>query len=157
MNAFRTKPMTYPWPPLLFGLSAATALMLDMRYPLPVADTGGLLARAIGFTLVVSAIAMDLWAIKTLIERKTAVLPHHCTRHLVTCGPFALTRNPIYLGYTLLLAGVGLIDGNAWCFVMAILFVALTSLYAIHQEEQHLLSRFGIDFERYSRRTARWI
>ncbi|SIQ12898.1 Protein-S-isoprenylcysteine O-methyltransferase Ste14 [Rhizobium sp. RU20A] len=157
MNAFRTRPMTYPWPPMLFGLSAATALLLDMRMPLPLADDGGLPARLAGFCLIGVAILIDLWAIKTLMERKTAVLPHHCTRHLVTCGPFGLTRNPIYLGYTGLLAGIGLIEANVWCFVVAIIFVAVTSHYAIRQEEQHLLSRFGIDYERYARATTRWI
>ncbi len=157
VNAFRTKPMTYPWPPMLFGLCAATALLLEMRFPLPLADDGGLAARLAGLLLVMLAITVDLWAIKTLLDRRTSVLPHHSTRFLVTCGPFGLTRNPIYLGYTVILAGIGLLDANVWCFLMAMLFVAATSLYAVPQEELHLLSRFGVEFERYSQRTARWI
>jgi protein-S-isoprenylcysteine O-methyltransferase Ste14 len=94
---------------------------------------------------------------KTLIERHTAVLPHRRSSHLVTCGPFRLTRNPIYLGYTIMMVGCGLITLNPWFFIMASLAVALTTAFAVRNEELHLLSRFGFEFERYCRTTSRWI
>ncbi|HXV29307.1 MAG TPA: isoprenylcysteine carboxylmethyltransferase family protein, partial [Sinorhizobium sp.] len=67
------------------------------------------------------------------------------------------TRNPIYLGYTLVMVGIGLMTLNPWFFVMATVAVALTTLVAVRNEERHLLSRFGFEFERYCRHTARWI
>ncbi len=72
---------------------------------------------------------------KTLIERHTAVLPHRRSSHLVTCGPFRLTRNPIYLGYTIMMVGCGLITLNPWFFITASLAVALTTAFAVRKED----------------------
>ena len=106
---------------------------------------------------VLIALFLDIWAMKTLIERHTAVLPHRGSSHLVTCGPFRFTRNPIYLGYTIMMVGFGLITLNPWFFILASASVALTTAFAIRNEELHLLSRFGFEFERYCRATSRWI
>jgi protein-S-isoprenylcysteine O-methyltransferase Ste14 len=157
MNAYRAKPLSFPWPPLLYGTAALIALILIRVYPIPVARGHGWVPWLSGGALILLAISIDLWAVKTLIERSTAVLPHRCATCLVTCGPFRFTRNPIYLGYTLVMIGVGLMTLNPWFFIMAIVAVTLTTLFAIRNEEQHLLSRFGFEFERYCRHTARWI
>jgi protein-S-isoprenylcysteine O-methyltransferase Ste14 len=157
MNAYRAKPLSFPWPPLLYGTAALIALVLIRVYPIPVAHGHGWVPRLSGGVLILLAISIDLWAVKTLIERSTAVLPHRCATCLVTGGPFRFTRNPIYLGYTLVMIGVGLMTLNPWFFIMAIVAVALTTLFAIRNEERHLLSRFGFEFERYCRHTARWI
>ena len=84
-------------------------------------------------------------------------MPHRCATHLVTCGPFRYSRNPIYLGYTLMTTGIGLVLGNGWFLVGALIAALVTSYLAIRREESHLLSRFGFEFERYCRTTRRWI
>lgn len=157
MNAYRTKPLSFPWPPLLYGMAALMALVLVRVYPITVTHERGWLSWVSGAALILSAVFLDFWAIKTLLDRHTAVLPHRCATCLVTCGPFRFTRNPIYLGYTLVMIGVGLMTLNPWFFIMAIVAVALTTLIAVRNEERHLLSRFGFEFERYCRQTARWI
>ena len=114
-------------------------------------------AWAGGGLFVVAAVVLDVWAMRTLLDCHTTILPNRCSTYLVTSGPYRFTRNPIYLGYTLTTAGIGLALLNPWCIVTAIVAAAVTSLVAIRREELHLLSRFGIDFERYCNGTARWI
>jgi protein-S-isoprenylcysteine O-methyltransferase Ste14 len=157
MKAYRAKPMTYPWPPVLYVVAMLAAVALGRLGPISVVHSQGWIPWLAGAALIVVAVSLDIWAMKTLIERHTAVLPHRRSSHLVTCGPFRLTRNPIYLGYTIMMVGCGLITLNPWFFIMASLAVALTTAFAVRNEELHLLSRFGFEFERYCRTTSRWI
>ena len=157
MNAYRAKPLTYPWPPLLYVAAILGAVALGRALPISVVHGHGWVPWLLGSALIVVAVFLDVWAVKTLIERRTAVLPHRCSSHLVTCGPFRYTRNPIYLGYTIMMVGFGLITLNPWFFIMASASVAVTTAFAIRNEELHLLSRFGFEFERYCRATSRWI
>jgi protein-S-isoprenylcysteine O-methyltransferase Ste14 len=133
------------------------AVALGRSAPIAVAHSQGWIPWLAGAALVLTALFLDIWAMKTLIERHTAVLPHRGSSHLVTCGPFRFTRNPIYLGYTIMMVGFGLITLNPWFFILASASVALTTAFAIRNEELHLLSRFGFEFERYCRATSRWI
>ena len=157
MNAYRMKPLAFPWPPLVYGAAIAAALLLQSYFPLVVDDTNIWIARAAGGALILAAVVLDVWAMRTLLDCHTTILPNRCSTHLVTSGPYRFTRNPIYLGYTLATAGIGLAVLNPWCIATAIVAAALTNVIAIKREEMHLLSRFGIDFERYCNGTTRWI
>ncbi|KQS88280.1 MULTISPECIES: methyltransferase family protein [unclassified Rhizobium] len=157
MNAYRAKPMTYPWPPALYLVVMLCAVMLGRWAPISVSHSHGWAPWLAGAALITMAVSLDIWAMKTLIERHTAVMPHRCSSHLVTCGPFRYTRNPIYLGYTILMVGFGLINLNPWFIIMASVAVPVTTAFAVRNEELHLLSRYGFEFERYCRATNRWI
>jgi protein-S-isoprenylcysteine O-methyltransferase Ste14 len=157
MNAYRSKPLAFPWPPLVYGLAILTSLLLQAAIPLTVPETDIWITRAAGGALICLAICLDVWAMRTLLDSHTTVLPHRCSTHLVTNGPYRFTRNPIYLGYTLAMAGIALLTLNPWFLLTGIVAVVVTSTVAVRREELHLLSRFGIDFERYCHRTSRWI
>lgn len=158
MNAYRAKPLRYPWPPLIYGGAILLAITAErLVAPMPLTAANPMLLPAVGFALALCAVSLDLWAVKTLIERQTAVLGTGCARHLVTCGPFRFSRNPIYLGYTLLTVSIGLISANAWFLPAALLAVITAQWSIIRCEEQHLEQRFGFDYECYCKRTRRWI
>lgn len=158
MNAYRLKPLSFPWPPVLYGVAILMALLANRFLGLlPSVMPNGYLFYAIGALLVATALVLDLWAIKTLIDYRTTAMLHRGAARLVTCGPFRYSRNPIYLGYTLITLALGFLTGNAWFFVAAISAAIVTTIIAIRKEEMHLLARFGIDFEQYCQRTRRWI
>jgi protein-S-isoprenylcysteine O-methyltransferase Ste14 len=158
MNVYRAKSLRYPWPIALNGLAVIVAMAMARVQPLPVIEIHGQWILWItGAAFVTGGVCLCLWAVRTLLDRQTTVLPYRCSSHLVTTGPFRLTRNPIYLGYTFIMIGMGLIALNPWLLVMTIVTVIVTTVYAVRAEERHLLSRFGIEFERYCRRTRRWI
>lgn len=157
MNAYRLKPLSFPWPPFLYGGALACAVVLHRFVPLPAPQINATLAWASGAFIVCLAVSLCVWAVKTLVDSNTTILPNRCSSHLVTRGPFRFTRNPIYLGETLLMAGIGLLTGNPWFFVMAVVAALATTFIAIRHEERHLLARFGIEFEHYCKSTRRWI
>jgi protein-S-isoprenylcysteine O-methyltransferase Ste14 len=157
MNAYRAKPLTYPWPPLLFGLAILSAFGLGRMAPIEMVHSHGWAPVIAGSILIAVAACLHVWAWRTLLDRHTTVLPHRCSTHLVTCGPYRFTRNPIYLGNTIMMAGIGLAVLNPWFMIMSAITVVVTTLFVIRNEELHLLSRFGFEFERYRRTTSRWI
>lgn len=85
-----------------------------------------------------------------------AVASGHITKNaaLTTFGPYAYTRNPLYLGSILI--GVGFaVAARTWWIVAAILVLFLAIyLPVIASEEEYLRSRFP-DFDAYSRRVPR--
>lgn len=152
------RPNTIPWPPLLYAGGAVAALLLDRAIPLPpwlvLAQLPAV--RLLGDVLLVLGVALDLWAMVTMWRQHANILPHRAATALITTGPFALSRNPIYLGNTLLILGAGLAFGIAWLLPMGLLAAALTSHLAIAREEAHLNARFGAAWRDYTGRVPRW-
>jgi protein-S-isoprenylcysteine O-methyltransferase Ste14 len=147
-----------PWPPLLSLAAIAASLALNYFYPLPY--LGSPLADilfAAGWLLVAGAVALGLSAVRTLHRHRTTVLPMRAANELVTTGPYAISRNPIYLGIAMATVGIGLITGIVWFFGAAFLAAALTHRLAILPEERHLDARFGKRFRDYRRSVRRWI
>ncbi|MCO6186125.1 isoprenylcysteine carboxylmethyltransferase family protein [Rhizobium sp. L1K21] len=157
MNEYRSRPLNFPWPPLIYAVAALLALAAHLYLPTPLSPLNGIIFRAVGGFMIALGLFFDLWALKTLHQSGTTVMPNRCATHLVTTGPFQYTRNPVYLGYTLSLSGLGFLLGIVWLPVAAIAAATLTYFLAIRREELHLLSRFGCDFERYRRRARCWI
>lgn len=152
------RPTRFPWPPVLYIAAIAIAIALSIFVPLPwfgspFAD----LLLAIGCLLVLAFIALTVTAIRTMGRAGTTVVPTQAARQLVTSGPFSITRNPLYLGDTLLMFGVGLIAGWIWFFVMGLAAAFLTHRLAILPEERHLASRFGKKYLDYKKKVRRWI
>ena len=87
----------------------------------------------------------------------TPVIPFHPSTALVTGGWFRLTRNPMYLGLTLILLGVALIDGSLGAFLPLPVFVGILHFRFIRSEEAFLEGIFGEEYRRYRASVRRWI
>lgn len=146
------RPNAVPWPPIILVGAAVTAFVAGTVLPLRLD-----VPPALGWIAGAAALALDGWAMATMARAHTNILPHRAAGRLVTTGPFALTRNPIYVGNALLLAGVGLAVGSAWFLLAAAAAAVATHHLAVLREERHLAARFGADWEAYARRTPRWI
>src|SRR5690606_14783138 len=71
-----------------------------------------------GMVCCILAAALPLWAILRFRDARTHVEPHKPTTALVVTGPYRYTRNPIYLGFLLLVLGLALIFANPWALLM---------------------------------------
>lgn len=76
---------------------------------------------------------------------------------LVSTGIYRLTRNPMYLGLFLVLAGWAIYLTNAVAFAGPLLFALYIDRFQIVPEERALAAKFGTAFDNYRRRTRRWI
>jgi protein-S-isoprenylcysteine O-methyltransferase Ste14 len=158
MSAVERGSSALPWPPILYVAAIAAGIVLSWVAPLPWLGEplAGMLLVA-GIALLVAAIAMVVLSINTLHAAKTTVRVDRPAQHLVQNGPYSISRNPIYLGFTLFMIGVGLAAGMIWFIILAIVAAFLTQKLAIEREEPHLDQRFGKKYRDYCKRVRRWI
>jgi protein-S-isoprenylcysteine O-methyltransferase Ste14 len=79
------------------------------------------------------------------------------TSAMVIRGVYKISRNPMYLGFLLMLTSVAVVLMNALAFVLLTVFIAYMHRYQIVPEERMLLSKFGKEFETYRKTVRRWI
>jgi hypothetical protein len=75
---------------------------------------------------------------------------------LVTSGPFALCRNPMYLGHVIFLAGLAL-SLRSWLGAAIAVGTALFLQFRVLRDERRLAERFGEPYMQYCSRVKRWI
>ena len=90
-------------------------------------------------------------------KHKTTVVPHQTPSALIQTGIFRRTRNPIYLGDALVLAGLIL----RWDAVLALplvpIFIWIIEKRFIIAEEDRMRREFRADFARYASKVRRWM
>jgi protein-S-isoprenylcysteine O-methyltransferase Ste14 len=104
MNARRARPNSIPWPPILLVSLTMLAIVLNIVAPLEIGISG---TRSLGVILIAAALGIDLWAMRTLHDSKTTIMPTAARRTWSPNGPFRYSRNPIYLANMVLMAGMG--------------------------------------------------
>ena len=76
---------------------------------------------------------------------------------LITAGPYAFVRHPLYLGTFLIGVGFCVIVRNLWVGVAALGFFLLLYRRKMDEEETMIRGEVGAEFERYERAVPRWI
>lgn len=151
-------PNIIPWPPLLYIAACVCAYGLSRIYELP--WPGGMTGEWLFMSgLLIGAIAIFI-DVRTFIElrnHKTTVMPTKTANRLVTSGPFAISRNPIYLSNTMICFALAFIFANAWFIVGGLVAAFATHHLAILREERHLEARFGTAWRHYAKKVRRWI
>lgn len=149
------RPRTLIPPPLVYAIGLALSWWLEQHYPLDFDVTP--LLHIIGWTGVIAGGALMLWAALTLWRHHSTVNPYKGASELVTSGPFAFSRNPIYLADVWVYLGVMLLIGSLWPLVFAPLVWVTMRYGVIANEETHLRARFGASYHDYCARVRRWI
>ncbi len=148
-------PNRFPWPPVLSGTLAVAAVVLGHVAPIGPALPAWL--SDAGWALFGVAALFATWAAHTMRAAATNIYPHRGADRLVDHGPFAISRNPLYLASLGILAGLGFATGIAWFWVATAVDAVLLKELAIKREEAHMAARFGDAWERYRGRVPRWI
>ena len=145
-------------PPLVLMAAAGLGIWL-LRDAMPVLQiefTGQrVAAAALAFAGVLVCVAGVL-AFR-LANTTTNPMKPAATSSLVTSGVFRFSRNPMYVGFTLLLLGWGVFVGNALALFVIVVFIWYLTRFQIVPEERALRSMFGTEYEVYCRVVRRWI
>jgi protein-S-isoprenylcysteine O-methyltransferase Ste14 len=149
------RPNVLPWPPMIYVASALAAFALGRFYPLEFVHYHVFII--FGTILTFVGFALDLWAMVVMWRARTNILPHRGADSLIDSGPFRFTRNPIYLGNTVVMMGVSFYFDNGWFLLLGLVAAILVDHLAIRREEIHLAKRFGDEWRNYSTRTPRWL
>jgi protein-S-isoprenylcysteine O-methyltransferase Ste14 len=73
-------------------------------------------------------------------------------RELATTGPYARTRNPLYLGSAFLAIGFAIAGHSWWAGSLVLIYFAVFYYAVMRNEERDLRARFGIIFDAYAAR-----
>ena len=148
----------FVWPPVIYGTATLLSALLAWLVPLavtPGTDTNVIIP--IGIAVIVAGVLIVFGATRLFRRAGTPVAPIKPSSALVTGGIYRWTRNPMYLGLSVILLGIGLATGSIWFFIgMAIAMFAVTKL-AIEKEEIYLADKFGAAYLDYKSRVRRWI
>lgn len=149
-------PSRIPWPPLLLVGAGGLAWLMGRLVPVPWPGLDDPGARVIGWSILAAGIGLMLWAIVEFRRARANIRPDRAATTLITTGPFAIWRNPIYMADVLILAGLAQPTLNLWFLAAAGLFALAVYRLAILPEEAHLDARFGEAYRSYVARSRRW-
>ena len=110
-----------------------------------------------GAVVFVLALALFAWAIVTLTRAGSNVPTNRPTTTIVESGPYAFTRNPIYLGMFLGLIGLAIAFDNLWLLMMLAPFAPVIRYGVVAREEAYLERKFGDVYRGYRLRVRRWL
>jgi protein-S-isoprenylcysteine O-methyltransferase Ste14 len=110
-----------------------------------------------GFVLVVGGLALGGSAARLFVRKKTGLKPFSPSTAFVVEGPYHFTRNPMYLGMTVMLLGVAIVLGTLTPLVAPIAFVAIITWRFIIPEEAHMERTFGASYVEFKGRVRRWL
>jgi protein-S-isoprenylcysteine O-methyltransferase Ste14 len=153
MNALELK-----IPPVTVALLAGAAMWLassalpSLAFPLPY-------KHLLTVILVVAGGVVAGLGVVSFRRAQTTVNPlrPQAASSLVTTGIYRFSRNPMYLGILLLLAGVAVFLANAAALIVLPAFVVYMNLFQIKPEERALSAIFGPELTAYQQRVRRWM
>ena len=144
-------------PPLVVFTSAALMAGLAYTFPgaaidLPARLIPALVLAAIGFVCIAAGII-------EFRRHETTIDPRQPQRSssLVDTGIYRFTRNPMYLGFLVVLTGWAVYLGNLLPFIVLPMYVLYLGNYQIGPEERHLAAKFGDRYDAYRGKVRRWL
>jgi protein-S-isoprenylcysteine O-methyltransferase Ste14 len=142
-------------PPLLFLLSIATGVALELLRPLPVIPAS--LERALGIPLLLLGIALLAWGATEFTRRGTNVPTNLPSLRIVRSGPYRFSRNPIYVGFFGIQLGIALWVNGGWLLLTLAAALLVLRFGVIAREERYLERKFGARYRAYQQRVRRWL
>jgi protein-S-isoprenylcysteine O-methyltransferase Ste14 len=112
----------------------------------------------VGFVFVLTGESIRLWGV-SIVGSETRTTGAVGGTNLVTTGPFAYVRNPLYLGNMFLYFGIGVMSNALfpWLVVAGIILFFIQYYLIVTLEEEYLAKSFSSAFEDYSRRVRRFL
>ncbi|HBG98702.1 MAG TPA: isoprenylcysteine carboxylmethyltransferase family protein [Rhodobacteraceae bacterium] len=140
-------------PPILFALLLLALVPLGLWQPAPT------FARPV--MLWVMPLALGLLALISarlhFARNDSEIMTFDTPRNMVTGGAFARSRNPMYLGFLLILLAAALGTGSAWSLIAPLVFFAACQWWYIPAEEANMHRTFSPAFADYTGRVRRWL
>ena len=143
-------------PPLIYLAFLALALALHYCcWPLPM-GMPAVIRHGLAVVLTSGALSLLEGARSKFQQAGTEMRPWLPTTAIVELGPYRWTRNPMYLGVTMIYLAIGL-WADSWLPVL-LLWPLLETLKrgVILREERYLTEKFGDEYCRYKERVPRW-
>ena len=152
--------------PIMVGLLPWALSMLTLRYGWT--ETGPASWNLVGLIPVLAGIVGLVWVFSVMFAQfpklpenleleKGELLWSMTSRVLITHGPFAFSRNPMFLSGLTVLLGWAVFYGSVVILILAIVGCIFANYFKVPREERGLEGRFGEAYRRYKQRVPRWL
>lgn len=142
--------LTWPEPFLLVLVTLGLAITHGLQWP---SSTGQVVASGVGALFALMGMALIVWSVRSFPTAGPGhyVRPDH---QLISHGPYALARHPIYLGAFLIWFGLALGFQSIMTFLMTLLYVIPSYVLYMRDEEKMLRSHMGDVYRDYCERVG---
>jgi protein-S-isoprenylcysteine O-methyltransferase Ste14 len=130
--------------PLALGILAHESI------PVPLAMVVWL-RYALGIPLLMAGVLLAAWSV-----REVGSIEVDAPMKLITTGPYAFSRNPMYMAWNLIYAGTILLVNSRWLLLLFTFVLAFTHYREILREESNLEERFGEEYREYCKNVRRY-
>jgi protein-S-isoprenylcysteine O-methyltransferase Ste14 len=144
-------------PPFIFLGFLAVAAVLEAVVPLPLLAAHAFPRYLAGAALAAGGIVMIAMGTRRFLAAGTNIPPTLPTTALVVDGIYRRTRNPLYLGTTLVYLGLGVAAGSLWAIGLIVPLMWVINVGVVAREERYLERKFGDTYRAYKARVRRWI
>jgi protein-S-isoprenylcysteine O-methyltransferase Ste14 len=137
-------------------LLITVGLMIVLHFVFPLVKWIPLPWNLLGLIPLLAGIILNIQADKRFHQANTTVKPFEESNALVTDGVYRMTRNPMYLGFILVLCGIAILLGSVSPLFIIPFFAGLVQIVYIEVEETMLEEKFGDAWLDFKSRTGRW-
>ncbi len=143
------------YPPLIAIAYAALGGGIHYLWPRSVAPWP--VALTLAGILALASLCLALWGALQLKRAGTAIDPYGSSSAIVTSGPYAYSRNPLYLAISLLFAAIALAFNSVAMLAMIPPWFVVMHTGVVLREEKYLTAKFGATYAAYQRQVRRWL
>ena len=142
-------------PPVLLVLSAVT--MVTLHFAFPIKSLIFFPFNLLGLIPILLGLSFAKKASTQFSQVDTEIHTFRNPRQLVTQGLFRYSRNPIYLGFLMVLLGLTILLGSVSSFLPVIAFFGAAQFWYIPFEERKMKKQFGQAYDDYKKAVRRWL
>jgi len=144
-------------PPFVYVSGIIVAWLLGRWVAWPI-TAGPSRARSLAAAICVLVfLGLFVGALTAFRRARTTLIPNRPATAFVTRGPYAFTRNPMYLSLVALYIAVALWLNSWWAFVLLPVVVVIIDRAVIAREERYLGAAFPTEYSTYRSRVRRWL
>lgn len=145
--------------PPVIQMAIFAGLMLIFAVLLPALSIAFFASSLVALVLASIGVAFALLGVLEFRSAGTTVDPRipDQSSSLVTNGVYRISRNPMYVGFLLMLVGWGVFLCNIVSFLLLPFFVMYMNRFQITPEERYMLEKFGHEYRQYAAAVRRWV
>lgn len=142
-------------PPFLLFISVLVMVFIHFIFPMQIIILPPY--NYLGIILIISGLIIAKKTEQHFSKINTEIHTFKKPKKLVTDGFFQYSRNPIYIGFVMILLGLNIVLGSLTPFVIIVIFIIVTNCWYIPFEEKKMQEQFGHEYENYKKEVRRWI
>ena len=150
MPRLQIKPENIPVPEI-YVIAIILSIVLKIFFPAHIFKFFWI-GHVLGWPLSVIGVFISLWAVS-----EAGQMSIDSPNRLISTGPYAYSRNLMYVGWALIYLGIILILNSLWSLGLLVIVLVYTHFIEIRPEEKFLQKKFGAQYDNYRKNVNRYV